>query len=113
MSTEWDAKLAEIRRLNDEFRTSFIGGRVVVTLGIRALGNARMARVLQAIRSFDRFDKGNDPYHEHDFGSLEDLGKRIFWKIDYYNNKMDQGSPDPADRSITVRVLTIMLAEEY
>ena len=47
------------------------------------------------------------PNEEHDFGSFEADGHKIFFKIDYYD------SPDPSDPAVTNRVITIMLAEEY
>ena len=40
-------------------------------------------------------------------------GRKVFWKIDYYDPSMYFGSSDPADESLTRRVMTIMLAEEY
>lgn len=59
----------------------------------------------------NKFD--NDPYGEHDFGSLIVDGNKVFWKIDYYDKGMQYASPDPANLSVTVRVMTIMLADEY
>ena len=52
-------------------------------------------------------------YGEHDFGALEVDGERLFWSIDYFDRSLAAGSPDQADPSVTTRVLTIMLAEEY
>ena len=58
-------------------------------------------------------DKDNDPWSEHDFGSFEIDGETLFWKIDYYDGSMQFGLEDPADPAKTMRVLTIMLSEEY
>ena len=68
---------------------------------------------MDSVQAFDVFSSENDPYLEHDFGSLQVDGHRIFWKIDAYALDMMHGSPDPADPQITARVMTIMLAEEY
>ena len=65
------------------------------------------------IQEFDAFDDANDPYGEHDFGSCEHRGRKVFWKIDYYDKTLESGSENPADPAITTRVLTIMLADEY
>jgi hypothetical protein len=53
------------------------------------------------------------PYGEHDFGSFEIAGEKVFWKIDYYDLSLEFGSNDSADPAQTKRVLTILLAEEY
>jgi len=104
---------ARIRALNDAFRSSFTGGRVVITAGVGALPDRMRGAVIAAVRAFDDFDPGDDPYGEHDLGALTVEGERICWKIDTYDRSLRLHSPDAADPAVTVRVLTIMLAEEY
>lgn len=112
---------ATIRALNDEFR-SYCGmpifgpkvyGHILITPGIRALPPVAQVEIMALVRGFDAFDPGNDPYGEHDFGAFDHNGRKIFWKIDYYDQSLERGSEDPADPVQTRRVLTIMLAEEY
>ena len=69
--------------------------------------------IITKVRNFDAFDENNDPYNEHDFGAFDYKGKRIFWKIDYYDQKFLYLSPDVSNPRVTNRVLTIMYAEEY
>ena len=65
------------------------------------------------VRDFDAFDADNDPHAEHDFGDVASGEVRAFWTIDAYDRALTFASPDPTDPAVTVRVLTIMLAEEY
>ncbi len=102
-----------IRELNDAFRQSFVGGQVMLTQGVAALRSGARTAVLTQVRTFDRFGSGNDPYGEHDFGSIEVNGMKFFWKMDYFDLTMNQHSVDPANAETTVRVLTIMCADEY
>jgi hypothetical protein len=102
-----------IRELNDALRRTFAGGRVMLTSGVDALPPDVKAKVLQAVKSFDKFDSDNDPHHEHDFGAFEIEGERYFFKLDYYSPDLNAGSEDPSDPKQTTRVLTIMLASEY
>ena len=102
-----------IRDLNDWFRCTLEGGAVVLTAGVIALGGEAQARIIKAVRTFDDFTPDNDPHGEHDFGSLEVDGERIFFKLDYYDLTRAMHSEDAADASKTERVLTIMLASEY
>ena len=99
------------RLLNDQFRKSFCGGKVVATRGIMALQD--MPTVLNRVREFNDFTEDNDPHHEHDFGAFMHNGQQVFWKLNYYSVDLNQGSPDPADSTVTTRVLTVMLAEDY
>jgi hypothetical protein len=102
-----------IRVLNDNFRSTFLGGRVVMTAGVDELPIDVKARAFLAVQRFTDFSADNDPYGEHDFGSFEVAGEKFFWKIDYYDHDMMLGSEDPADPEKTTRVLTIMFADEY
>lgn len=104
---------AAIRLLNDQLRTTGTGGAIVISRGVAALGPAAVAAIQAAVRAFDTFGAGNDPYGEHDFGSFLRDGEWIVWKIDYYDSTGRRGSPDPANPAVTTRVLTIMLAAEY
>lgn len=103
-----------IRALNDAFRKEpHRNGHLMITHGIQELGIHKTHEILKLVSKFDQFNEDNDPYHEHDFGSLDYEGAKIFWKIDYYALDRRHGSENPADPSVTARVMTIMLAEEY
>ena len=106
-------KTETIRALNDELRQNFTVGTALITAGVAALGAEAVARIVKTIAVYDDFCHANDPYEEHDFGSFEVDGQTIFFKIDYFDKALASHSPDPADPSVTERVITIMLAEEY
>jgi hypothetical protein len=102
-----------VRHLNDAFRQTFAGGKVVLSVGVVELPDMVKANALLEVARYDRFDADNDPYGEHDFGAFEFVGRRFYWKIDYFDRDMEGGSEDPADPEQTTRVLTLMLADEY
>jgi Protein of unknown function (DUF3768) len=102
-----------IRQLNDYCRKTFTGCTVMVTPSVQELPDDKKAQLLNAVRTFDTFDSGNDPYREHDFGCVELFGERWFFKFDYYSPDMRTGSDDPSDIEKTRRVLTILAANEY
>ena len=104
---------AAIRDLNDAFRRTFSGGKVVMAASVADLPDIVRANALLEVTRFDRFTPDNDPHGEHDFGSFEMVGRTFFWKIDTYDQNMEFGSEDPSDPSKTTRVLTLMLAEDY
>jgi Protein of unknown function (DUF3768) len=108
-----DSKTARIRALNDELRQNFAGGAAVMTPGIAALGAEAVARIIKTIAVYDDFCHANDPHEEHDFGAFDADCHRVFFKIDYFDESLTYHSLDPADPSVTKRVITIMLAEEY
>ena len=114
----------EIARLNDWLRdnlTSPGANRIVMTVGIAELigdvalfrGFRKRAELLRTIRDFDVFDRDNDPYGHRDLGSFDFEGTPCLWKIDYYDLDLVFGSDDPADAFKTVRVLTVLRADEY
>lgn len=104
-----------IAALNDACRTSGgTIGRHFMTDGVAANGPEFVAKAIATVAAFDTFDADHDPYGEHDFGKVLVEGKKLFWKIDYYDARdPDLGADDPADPQTTERVLTIMFAEDY
>ena len=106
--------MTDIATLNDNFRKSFIGGQVLLTAGIAAMSSEDKANIISLVQNFDNFNEDNDPYKEHDFGSFDYKGNKIFWKIDYYDRfNTHFASENLADISKTLRILIILLAEEY
>ena len=103
----------KIALLNDAFRTTLSGGTVLLTAGVYELPDMVKAAAIRKVVDFDHFSEDNDPYGEHDFGNFELCGRRFFWKIDYFDERAEFGSEDPADPEKTTRILTIMLASEY
>jgi hypothetical protein len=91
----------------------------LLTPGIVELPDATRGTIISKVRTFDSFTEDNDPHGEHDFGVVYTndpesvYTKKVFWKIDYYDSKLEYGSENPADPNQTTRVLTIMLASEY
>lgn len=102
-----------IALLNDAFRLTFVGGSVCITAAIHEMGPEFVEKALRTVRIDDHFDKDNDPYGEHDFGSVRVENQKLFWKIDYYAPDMIHGSEDPSNTELTRRVLTVMFAQEY
>jgi hypothetical protein len=110
MSDASPIKAARIRELNDQLRQKAIGGRVVITRGIQALGTDGVRQVLTAVARFDDFSEDNDPWGEHDCAVLAVDGRRVMFKHDLYEDPEIKGADG---QPVTTRVLTIMLAEEW
>jgi hypothetical protein len=85
----------------------------MVTSGVQALGTEMLHRIDEAIAAFDEFDEDSDPHGEHDFGVVEMADHEVMFKIDYYDVTLNYLSPDPSNPELTVRVMTLMLVEEY
>ena len=105
----------KIRVLNDTLRTTWlpVTGKVVWTIGIRALTQEVREEVITLVREFKDFNADNDPYGEHDLGTVRTKdGTEIMWKIDYFDHSLEWGSEAPEDPKVTRRVMTIMLSNE-
>ena len=105
--------MADIKTLNDALRQTFTGGKVMLTAGINAKSQDDIAKILSEVRQFNHFTQANNPYGEHDFGSFDYKGEKIYFKIDYYDKSYQYLSEDPSNPEVTNRVITVMLAEEY
>ena len=108
-----ESSTARIRELNDAFRKTFAGGKMVMSASVAALPEMVKASALIKVAEFTDFTLEDDPHGEHDFLSFEHCNRTFFWKCDYFNTEMDAGSEDPADPEKTTRVGTLMLAEDY
>lgn len=106
-------KHIKIQKLNDSFRTTLAGGKVMITQGIALLPPDEINNIIKQVQNFNSFNKSNDPYGEHDFGALDFKGRTIFWKIDYHDINYQFYSPDPTNKECTNRTLTIMFSDEY
>ena len=123
----WAEALAEARRAarvaaqNDAFRRALapgaapcpLAGRAVLTQGIAARGPTFAGAALLAVAADETFTTDNDPYGHRDFGAVEVEGVRVWWRIDLYDADERFGSERPEDPAATVRVLTILLPEEW
>ena len=108
----WESKKI-IQLINDTFRKTFQGGKIVLTRGIRALPKEDINQIMLKVNRYNEFTTANDPYEEHDYGSFDYNGIKIIWKIDYYDKNYEFASENPADVTKTNRVLTVILADEY
>lgn len=112
-NNEEKERITKIRELNDNLRKTFTGGTVLLTRGIRSKTAMELCDILEKVKTFNDFNKRNDPYFEHDYFSFDYNGDKIIAKIDYYDKSLRYGSEDPSNPDITERVLTIMRADEY
>ena len=108
-----DANTAKIVALNDRARQRLDHCRWILSQGVLACDPITVAELLIAVEDFGSFTEDNDPYGERDFGVIKLNGNTFFWKFDYYDVDLQMHSPDPSDATVTTRVLTVMLADEY
>lgn len=104
-----------IAQLNDEIRRNprGPGKKLMITPGVQALGPIAMLALCRAVACFSSFTNDTNPHGERDFGAVEIGTTKVWFKIDYYDPDMEHGADDPTDPDKTVRVLTLMLPDEY
>ena len=79
--------MTTIKNLNDITRQVLgLKCKLMQTQGITELPEDEQEEIREKVRLYNDFTEDNDPHGEHDFGSFEHNGKKIFWKIDYYDN---------------------------
>jgi hypothetical protein len=114
------SRVEKIRDLNDEFRhlgplmgRAKFDGLWLVTGGVQAEGPVFTWAAILAVQNFSDFSADSHPHGEHDFGSFELHGRRVFWTFDYLERGTQFGAEDPSNNATTFRVITIMLDEEW
>lgn len=106
-----------IAQVNDFFRKAILTngvtrGKCVLTQGIATLDSEQQVTIIERVQTFSDFTPDNDPYGEHDFGTVQVAGVgKIYWRIDYYADETMQAGAEDIIKAY--RVLTIMLADEY
>ena len=106
LQNETSAKIAE---LNDAARCN--ASNYMTTQGIMSLDEQTISEIFVQVQNFNKFNQDNDPYGEHDFGAFTIDGDKVFWKIDYYDQGLNEWC-DPLDPHYR-RVVTVMLDEDY
>lgn len=120
MSDHQPVAITPTGEANNRFRAEVLLGRpghhrILSTLGIQALGPAVVQEILHQVLVFpdQSFRESFDPYGDRDFIVVHSQGQKVWAKIDTYDLSMKWMSENPADDEVTVRVLTLMLPDEY
>ena len=113
---------ANVAALNDQMRANLASPApniVVMTAGILALVDAdpgtsiaKQIELMGIVASYSDFSEDNNPHGERDFGVFDWAATRCYWKIDYYDLKLESSSYHAPEADIITRVLTIMLESE-
>lgn len=119
LSREEVKRVIQIQQLNDRLRKTLPRTKdMIVIMGdLSEEESAVQNAAYQAVRAFDGFTEDNDPYGEHDSGTVSvkigDREEKIMFKIDYYDLDLRFHSPDAANPDVTRRVMSIFFARDY
>ena len=95
------SQVVATRALNDELRTRFRGGRIVVPDGVRELGHVVVAHALVTMAETTAFDDV-----EHKSGRFFFCARLFRWSISYGDSR------NPANARITKRELHLSLSPQ-
>jgi hypothetical protein len=99
---------AKVIELNDQFRSTFQGGRVQMTPAVYQLDAQLRGRAMCVLARYKKFDDDS----EHDCGVFIFAGYSFEWRIEYRGKDGIGVSPQPADPLTTCRVLTLSVAAD-
>lgn len=108
--------IARIAEQNDAFRCERPGGgqgKWVWTQAVDAEGMDFVLACTAAVAAYEDFNEDIDPYGTHEMGTMEVMGKKVWFKIDLYDRAYQYGSPNPTSLADTRRVLTILFPSDY
>lgn len=112
-------QLSRIADLNDRCRHGLDHhARILITascLAALAAGSGSAAKILAqatVMAAVRRYVFRPEDGAERNRGELLVAGEIVRFKIDYYDLSLEWGSEDPADPSVTTRVMKIMLPED-
>lgn len=120
MTNQRPVPITPVGEVNNRFRAEILQSRpghhrILSTQGVQTLGPAAVQEILHQVLVFpdESFRESHDPYGDRDFICIINKGIKVWAKIDTYDPAMEWMSEDPADDEVTVRVLTLMLPDEY
>jgi hypothetical protein len=120
MTNQRPVPITPVGEANNRFRAEVLRGspghhRILSTRGIQALGSLVVQEILHQVLVFpdESFRESSDPHGDRDFIVVHHQGQKVWAKIDTFDLSMEWMSEDPADDALTVRVMTLMLPDEY
>lgn len=120
MTNQRPVPITPVGEANNKFRAEVLQGRpghhrILSTQGVQALGSLAVQEILHQVLVFpdESFRESFDPYGDRDFIVVHYQGLKVWAKIDAYDPTMRWMSENPADDGVTIRVLTLMLPDEY
>ena len=103
----------KIVALNDAFRRQFGPDDVILSRGVAALcpeadRGDLFTEIKHAIAT-----QLDDAFGERSCGFVSYRDIPIAWRIEYYNLAGDDDSADPADETVTRRMMTLIIADTF